>query len=110
VHVQHHQVGVLDQLLHSGAEPGAGCTIDHSMIRAYAVVDGFSLLDSVAFRLRLVVDELSERVRLAYRDDSSLGPQDCRHEVATADVAHGRHAESTIVEVGFGEATIGGSY
>mmetsp|Transcript_11920 Transcript_11920/g.15208 ORF Transcript_11920/g.15208 Transcript_11920/m.15208 type:complete len:218 (-) Transcript_11920:862-1515(-) len=106
LHIQHHEVGVLDELFEARAEPGAGGTIDDSVVGTDAEVDHVCLLQAVPVLSCLVVYQLSHSMGLADSDDSSLGSQDGRDEVAAADVAHAAHAEGAIIEVALREPTI----
>ena len=107
MHVEKHQVRVFDQLLHAGGEARARCPVNHPVVRADAEADIVGLLDAEAVLVRRIVDELGDAVCLPDRDYRCLRPQNGRHEVAATDVAHRRHAEGAIVEVGLRQAAIG---
>lgn len=77
------------------------------MIRANAEVNLIGFLDAEAVLFRVVVDQLSDTVGLANRNDCSLGTQDGRHEVLSTNVTNGRNTESSIVEVCLNETSIG---
>ena len=56
LHVQHHEVWILNQLLESLPKPCAGRPVDDSVIRADAEVDHVGLLYAEAILFRIIVD------------------------------------------------------
>ena len=78
------------------------------MVRTDAKVDSIRLLDSEAIRLRIVIDQLGDSVRLSDRNDSSLWTKDSRYKVPSTDVTDTGNAESSIVEVCLGKTAVRG--
>ena len=75
------------------------------MVRTDTEVYHVGFLYAEAIFSGIIVDELGDAVCLANRNDGGLWAQNGGHEVASTDVAHARHAESAIVEVGLGQPT-----
>ena len=66
------------------------------------------LLDSETIRLRIVIDQLSDSVRLSDRNDGSLWTKDGRYKVPSTDVTDARNTEGSIVKVCLSKTTVRG--
>lgn len=88
MHVEKHQVRLLDELLHAGAESRHGGSIKYSVVGGDTEVDGLCGLPSVSFRGTQVLDPFGVLVCLSNSDDGGLGAQDGRHEVSSAQVTN----------------------
>ena len=99
MHVEEHEVRVLNQLLHPLGKPRAGRPIDHPVIRTDAEADSVSLLDSDAIRVRIVVDKLGDPMRLSDRDNGSLRAQNRWNKVPSTDIADALDTKSAIIEI-----------
>ena len=78
------------------------------MVRTDAKVDSIRLLDSETIRLRIVVDQFGDSVRLSDRNDGSLWTKDGRYKVPSTDVTNAGNTESSIVKVCLGKAAVRG--
>ena len=78
------------------------------MVRADAKVDGVCLLDSETIRLRIVIDQLGDSVRLSDCNDGSLWTKDGRYKVPSTDVTDAGNTEGSIVKVCLGKTTVRG--
>ena len=106
VHSHQHKVGVLDQLLHAGSEPGTSGTINHSVICADAKVDLIRFLNAEAILFGVIIDQFGDAVSLANCNDRGLWAEDSRDEVLATDVSNGRNTECSVVEVCLNETSI----
>ena len=88
MHVEEHEVRVLNQLLHPLGKPRTGRSIDHSVIRTDAEADSVSFLDSNAIRVCIVVDKLGDPVGLSDRDNGSLRAQNRWNKVPSTDITN----------------------
>ena len=88
VHIQEHQVRVLNELLHAGSESGARRPINHSVVCTDAEVNLIGFLNTETIRFGIVVYKLCYTVGLADGDNCGLRAQDSWHEVASANIAH----------------------
>ena len=78
------------------------------MVRADAKVDGVCLLDSEAVRLRIVIDQLGDSVRLSDRNNGGLWTKNGRYKVPSTDVTDAGNTEGPIVEVCLGKTAVRG--
>ena len=76
------------------------------MVRADAKVDSVCLLDSEAIRLRIVIDQLGDSVRLSDRNDGGLWTKNGRYKVPSTDVTDAGNTEGSIVEVCLGKTAV----
>lgn len=88
MHAQEHQVGVLNKLLHTRAKLGTGSTINHSMICTDAEVNRVCFLNSHTVWVLVIINQLSNPVGLANRNNSTLGSQNGWYEVSPSDVTN----------------------
>ena len=78
------------------------------MVRTDAKVDSIRLLDSETIRLRIVIDQLGDSVRLSDRNDGSLWTKDGRYKVPSTDVTNAGNTEGSIVKVCLGKTAARG--
>ena len=78
------------------------------MVRTDAKVDSICLLDSETIRLRIVIDQLGDSVRLSDRNDGSLWTKDGRYKVPSTDVTDAGNTEGSIVKVCLGKTAARG--
>ena len=88
MHVEQHEIRVLDELLHSSAESGTGCTVDNSVIGRYAEVDGVHCLKAVTILASVIVDKLCNAVSLADCNNGGLWAQNSWDKVSASNVAY----------------------
>ena len=99
MHVQQHQVRVLDQQLHFCCESCAGGPVNDAMVSRDADRNHVGWLPSVAFFLLDIFHILGLLAGFANSYDSCLRSQDHRGGVGPSDVADARHTESAIGKV-----------
>ena len=78
------------------------------MVRTDAKVDSICLLDSETIRLRIVIDQLGDSVRLSDRNDGGLRTKNGRYKVPSTDVTDAGNTEGSIVKVCLGKAAVRG--
>ena len=78
------------------------------MVRTDAKVDSICLLDSETIRLRIVIDQLGDSVRLSDRNDGGLRTKYGRYKVPSTDVTDAGNTEGSIVKVCLGKTTARG--
>ena len=78
------------------------------MVRADAKVDSICLLDSETIRLRIVIDQLGDSVRLSDRNDGGLRTKNGRYKVPSTDVTDAGNTEGSIVKVCLGKTAVRG--
>ena len=78
------------------------------MVRTDAKVDSICLLDSETIRLRIVIDQLGDSVRLSDRNDGGLRTKYGRYKVPSTDVTDAGNTEGSIVKVCLGKTAVRG--
>ena len=72
MHVQEHQVGILNKLLHARAKSGTRRPIDHSMVGTDAETNDVGLPDSETVRMAVIVEQLSDPLGPANSNNCGL--------------------------------------
>lgn len=103
-HVEQHEVGVFDELLHAGAEACHCRAVQNAVVRRNAEIDCLHRCPVVV--APFVSHVLGHGVGFADSDDGYLGPEDGGHEIAAADVADRGDAEGRVGEVGSGKLVV----
>ena len=99
VHVEEHEVWMLNQELHLCCESSACSSVNDAMVGRYAEGDGIGWIPSVSSFLAWIFNILRILACLTNRDDCSLGSQHYWRGIRSTDVANARDAERAVGKV-----------